>query len=78
MISTSFENRIKINEIVSNQIPEFILDENPNAYISSNVQGFMNILEACRNHSIKQLTNTPSTIDTTYQLLANLHSNHYG
>ena len=29
MISTSFENRIKINEIVSNQIPEFILDENP-------------------------------------------------
>ena len=29
MISTNFENRIKINEIVSNQIPEFILDENP-------------------------------------------------
>jgi hypothetical protein len=29
MISTNFESRIKINEIVSNQIPEFILDQNP-------------------------------------------------
>jgi hypothetical protein len=29
MISTNFESRIKVNEIISNQIPEFILDENP-------------------------------------------------
>jgi len=29
MISTNFESRVKINEIVSNQIPEFILDQNP-------------------------------------------------
>ena len=35
--------------------------ENPNAYISSNVQGFMNILEACRNHSIKHLVYASSS-----------------
>ncbi|MDC0863368.1 NAD-dependent epimerase [Candidatus Pelagibacter sp.] len=29
--------------------------ENPNAYIESNIYGFMNILESCRNHKIKQL-----------------------
>ena len=29
--------------------------ENPHAYISSNVMGFMNILEGCRNHPVKHL-----------------------
>ena len=29
MISTNFESRIKINQIIDNQIPEFILEENP-------------------------------------------------
>lgn len=29
--------------------------ENPHAYVDSNVKGFMNILEACRNHKIKHL-----------------------
>lgn len=29
--------------------------ENPHTYISSNINGFMNILEGCRNHSIKHL-----------------------
>ena len=29
--------------------------ENPNAFISSNVMGFLNILEGCRNHQIKHL-----------------------
>lgn len=29
--------------------------ENPDAYIQSNVVGFMNILEACRHHGIKNL-----------------------
>ena len=35
--------------------------ENPNAYINSNVQGFMNILEACRNQSIKHLVYASSS-----------------
>lgn len=29
--------------------------ENPQAYIDSNIQGFMNILEYCRHHSVKRL-----------------------
>lgn len=29
--------------------------ENPHAYTSSNIEGFLNILEGCRNHDIKHL-----------------------
>lgn len=29
--------------------------ENPDAYIQSNIVGFLNILEACRNHQVKHL-----------------------
>jgi UDP-glucuronate 4-epimerase len=29
--------------------------ENPHAYINSNIVGFLNILECCRNHSVKHL-----------------------
>ena len=35
--------------------------ENPHAYISSNVAGFMNILEACRHHKIKHLVYASSS-----------------
>jgi hypothetical protein len=46
MIQTGFESRIKIQDIVSNQLPEFVLDESPKAvdflkqyYISQEYQG---------------------------------------
>lgn len=29
--------------------------ENPHAYVDSNIQGFMNILEGCRHHEVKHL-----------------------
>jgi UDP-glucuronate 4-epimerase len=35
--------------------------ENPHAYISSNVVGFMNILEACRNYGVKNLSYASSS-----------------
>ncbi len=35
--------------------------ENPNAYINSNIVGFMNILEACRHHNIKHLAYASSS-----------------
>ena len=35
--------------------------ENPHAYIQSNVVGFMNILEACRNHDVKNLSYASSS-----------------
>jgi len=28
---------------------------NPRAYINSNIQGFLNLLEACRNHNVRHL-----------------------
>ena len=35
--------------------------ENPHAYINSNVVGFMNILEACRNYSVSNLSYASSS-----------------
>ena len=35
--------------------------ENPHAYISSNVLGFMNILESCRNYGVKNLSYASSS-----------------
>lgn len=35
--------------------------ENPTAYINSNVVGFLNILECCRNHNIKHLVYASSS-----------------
>ena len=46
MIQTGFESRVKIQDIISNQLPEFILDESPKTvdflkqyYISQEYQG---------------------------------------
>jgi hypothetical protein len=46
MVGTGFESRVKVQQIVQNQLPEFILDESPNAveflkqyYISQEYQG---------------------------------------
>jgi len=35
--------------------------ENPHAYIQSNIVGFMNILEACRNYNVKNLSYASSS-----------------
>ncbi len=35
--------------------------ENPQVYIDSNVQGFMNILECCRHHNVKRLVYASSS-----------------
>jgi UDP-glucuronate 4-epimerase len=35
--------------------------ENPKAYIDSNITGFLNILEACRNHKVKHLVYASSS-----------------
>ena len=46
MIQTGFESRVKVQDIIENQIPSFILNESPNAstfleqyYISQEYQG---------------------------------------
>ena len=35
--------------------------ENPKAYINSNISGFLNILEGCRNHNVKHLVYASSS-----------------
>ena len=35
--------------------------ENPEAYIDSNVTGFLNILECCRHHRVKRLVYASSS-----------------
>ena len=35
--------------------------ENPKAYIDSNISGFLNILEGCRNHKVKHLVYASSS-----------------
>ena len=46
MIQDSFENKVKVQDIINNQIPEFISSENPKFseflkqyYISQEIQG---------------------------------------
>jgi len=58
MINTGFEQRVKINQIIENQLPEFILDESPKAaeflkqyYISQEfVGGPVDIVENLDNY----------------------------
>ena len=60
----SLEDKKKINDIFSNEKPEIVVNlaaqagvrysiKNPDAYISSNIVGFSNILEECRNNEIR-------------------------
>ena len=46
MIQTGFESRVKVQQIIDNQLPNFILDESPNTseflkqyYVSQEYQG---------------------------------------
>ena len=54
--------------------------ENPNAYIQSNMVGFMNILESCRNHKIQHLvyasTSSVYGANTKMPFLENHSTNH--
>ncbi|MCG8308634.1 MAG: NAD-dependent epimerase/dehydratase family protein, partial [Cytophagales bacterium] len=60
------EDRDKISEIFSKEKPQYVVNlaaqagvryslTNPHAYTSSNIEGFLNILEGCRCNKIKHL-----------------------
>jgi len=62
----SLEDRQEINELFENESPEYVVNlaaqagvryslTNPHAYTSSNIEGFLNILERCRHHKVKHL-----------------------
>lgn len=63
---TDLENHEEIMRIFKVESPEIVINlaaqagvryslENPRAYIDSNIVGFINILEACRHHNVKNL-----------------------
>jgi dTDP-D-glucose 4,6-dehydratase len=65
-IKSNIANHDEIQKIFETQKFDYVIHlaaqagvrfslENPHAYITSNLTGFLNILEACRNHPIKHL-----------------------
>ena len=65
-IKSNIANHNEIQKIFETQKFDYVIHlaaqagvrfsiENPHAYINSNLTGFLNILEACRNHPIKHL-----------------------
>ena len=66
------EDKNLLEQIFTAEIPEMVINlaaqagvrhslENPDAYISSNVNGFMNVLECCRRSNIKHLVYASSS-----------------
>ena len=62
----SIANKLALKEIFSNHSPQIVVNlaaqagvrysiENPSSYIQSNLVGFANILEECRDHSVQNL-----------------------
>ena len=51
--------------------------ENPQAYVSSNIQGFVNILEACRHHQVEHLVyaSSSSVYGANTQMPFSVHNN---
>ena len=61
---SSLENESSLNDIFNTHSPQIVVNlaaqagvryslENPSAYIQSNLVGFSNLLEQCRNHSVE-------------------------
>ena len=82
MIETGFESRIKIQDIIDNQLPEFILDESPKAaeflkqyYISQEFQGgSVDIVENLDQY-LKLDNLKPEVVNDTTTLSASIDAN---
>ena len=69
MIQTGFESKVKIQDIISNQLPDFVLDESPEAvdflkqyYISQEYQGAPTDLSENLDKYLKLDNLTPDVI----------------
>lgn len=62
----SLEDKEKVKQVFEFEKPEYVVNlaaqagvryslTNPHAYTSSNIEGFLNILEGCRHHKVKHL-----------------------
>jgi len=63
---TSLEDRPQVDDLFTKESPEYVVNlaaqagvryslTNPHTYTSSNIEGFLNILEGCRHHKVKHL-----------------------
>ena len=82
MVGTGFESRVKVQQIVQNQLPEFILDESPNAvdflkqyYISQEYQGGPVDIAENLDQYLKLDNLTPEVIAGNVGLTTNIDSN---
>ena len=68
----NLEDRDELNQLFESEQFDYVCNlaaqagvrysiENPHAYINSNIVGFLNILEACRNHQIRHLVYASSS-----------------
>ena len=69
MIQTGIDSKVKVHQIVENQLPEFILDENPKAvdflkqyYISQEYQGGPSDLSENLDQYLKVDNLTPEVV----------------
>mgnify|MGYP003422892133 FL=1 len=71
-IRASLEDRAALTETFAKHRPQRVINlaaqagvryslQNPRAYVDSNLVGFMNILEACRHHSVEHLVYASSS-----------------
>jgi len=85
---TDLENKEKIEQIFTKEQPDFVFNsaaqagvryslENPHTYIDSNICGFINILENCRQHQIKHLVyaSSSSVYGSNKQMPFSVHQN---
>jgi hypothetical protein len=81
MIQTGFESRVKVQQVIENQLPNFILDESPNAaeffkqyYISQEYQGGVIDIAENLDQYLKLDNLTPEVIVGSTELSTNISS----
>ena len=71
-VKADVENKAAIEQVFRDYSPDHVIHlaaqagvryslENPHAYISANIEGFLNILESCRYNDVKHLTYASSS-----------------
>jgi hypothetical protein len=81
MIQTGFESRVKVQQVIENQLPNFILDESPNTveflkqyYISQEYQGGVVDIAENLDQYLKLDNLTPEVIVGSTELSTNISS----
>ncbi len=81
MIQTGFESRVKVQQVIENQLPNFILDESPNAaeflkqyYISQEYQGGVIDIAENLDQYLKLDNLTPEVVVGSTELSTNISS----